>query len=581
MRKSRNAAFGVVEKSEEVDVFCWQKIPLNRDGRTFRIDGYVMVGGVGGIGGGRDGEIEKKGVVGIMVHDKWKGLMGVIEREKRSIGIWLDVGGERKLEVWSVCVEQGQHERFKLREGEGEKVVMRDVNARSERWGDDGVGSDRGGRCIEDWMDEWGYRVGMPRGEVTRISERRGESDSTIDIGVGTGLIEMEGRIREGAIGMDHKVLEMDVRMVEWIIEKEEVERGKVDWERVRVRLKEGRWEEWERKLERCARKELGEVVEEVEGWLEKVEREERGKRRWKYGRKKWRTKDLEEKYEEVKKLEREWENGDRMGGREKMKKKRKEWKEMVEKVKGEHWFRYVEEMGVDEAYKWVKTDRDFVVDLPRIKDEDGVWQEDDEGKGRAIVRGLGKWEELEQEEEGGEWDMEKVLEMEEIEEVMKKQKEKKAPGENGLGGRILKMWWDEERGKGMLWRIYDRSLRLGYLCKRWRRSVGVIMRQPNKPDYSKPNSYRIINLLDVVGKGMERIVVGRLEKWVQKGMGDEQFGARKGRSSMEAVGKLYRCWEEGGRKGILLCMDVMGEYENVGVRKMEERLKGLRVDMY
>ena len=63
--------------------------------------------------------------------------------------------------------------------------------------------------------------------------------------------------------------------------------------------------------------------------------------------------------------------------------------------------------------------------------------------------------------------------------------------------------------------------------------------------------------------------------------MGDEQFGARKGRSSMEAVGRLYRKWEEGGRKGLLLCMDVMGGYENVRVGKMEERLKGIGVDDY
>lgn len=45
-----------------------------------------------------------------------------------------------------------------------------------------------------------------------------------------------------------------------------------------------------------------------------------------------------------------------------------------------------------------MKTDRDFVVDLARIRDEEGKWQEEDERKGRAIVRGLGKREELEQE---------------------------------------------------------------------------------------------------------------------------------------------------------------------------------------
>lgn len=80
----------------------------------------------------------------------------------------------------------------------------------------------------------------MPSGEMTRVSERSGESDSTIDMEVGMGMIEMEGRIREGAIGMDHKMLEMDVRMVDWRIEKEEEEKGKVNWERVKDRLKDG-----------------------------------------------------------------------------------------------------------------------------------------------------------------------------------------------------------------------------------------------------------------------------------------------------------------------------------------------------
>jgi len=39
--------------------------------------------------------------------------------------------------------------------------------------------------------------------------------------------------------------------------------------------------------------------------------------------------------------------------------------------------------------------------------------------------------------------------------------------------------------------------------------------------------------------------------------------------------------WESGGGLGLLLCMDVKGGYENVGVRKMEERLRDLKVDEY
>ncbi|PWW79144.1 hypothetical protein C7212DRAFT_303922, partial [Tuber magnatum] len=56
-------------------------------------------------------------------------------------------------------------------------------------------------------------------------------------------------------------------------------------------------------------------------------------------------------------------------------------------------------------------------------------------------------------------------------------------------------------------------------------------MRKLRKEDYGKPESYRVINLLDVWGKVLERIVGSRLEKWGKRGMGEEQFGARRGRS--------------------------------------------------
>jgi len=47
-----------------------------------------------------------------------------------------------------------------------------------------------------------------------------------------------------------------------------------------------------------------------------------------------------------------------------------------------------------------------------------------------------------------------------------------------------------------------------------WRKSVGIIIRKPNKLDYGLLNSYRVINLLDMVSKLVERIVTSRLEEW-------------------------------------------------------------------
>lgn len=42
----------------------------------------------------------------------------------------------------------------------------------------------------------------------------------------------------------------------------------------------------------------------------------------------------------------------------------------MVDKAEGNYWLRHVEEMRVEKGYKRVKMYRDFVVDIPRIRDE-------------------------------------------------------------------------------------------------------------------------------------------------------------------------------------------------------------------
>jgi len=139
-----------------------------------------------------------------------------------------------------------------------------------------------------------------------------------------------------------------------------------------------------------------------------------------------------------------------------------------------------------------------------------------------------------------------------EVEEMLLKQKDRKVAGENGLGGKVVMVGWKVGWYKDIMMEVVRGSLGLGFVCGRWRRSGGIIMRKPNKQDYRLPNSYRVINLLDVLGKVLERLVARRLEKWGQEEIGDEQYGGRLGRSSLDGVGKLTKRWEEGGRKRVL-----------------------------
>ena len=287
----------------------------------------------------------------------------------------------------------------------------------------------------------------------------------------------------------------------------------------------------------------------------------------------------LEKKRQGVRVKEEKWKRERSEGAKRDMKEERKEYRGMIEEKKARYWLEYLEKVKRGQGFGFVKTDRDLMVDVPAIRGEDGEMVREDKDKEREIVRGLGKREELEQEREGFWEDIE--VEEEDIEEALWKQKDGKAAGVNELSGKVMKELWKKEWGKRVIIWVVEKSLGLGYVPRQFRDGIGVVMRKPNKEYYSLPSSYRVINLLDVWGKCLERVVVERLGNWEKEGLGEEQWGGRKGRSSLEAVAGLLMDWEKGEGLGLLLCIDVRGGYENVGVRKMKERMKGLGVDRY
>ncbi|PWW77115.1 hypothetical protein C7212DRAFT_316970 [Tuber magnatum] len=140
--------------------------------------------------------------------------------------------------------------------------------------------------------------------------------------------------------------------------------------------------------------------------------------------------------------------------------------------------------MGVNDSFKWVKEDRDFVQNLPEIEGEEGKRMVGEEEKGRETRRGLGKREEREREREGF-WERVE-LEEEEVEECHKKQGNIKAAGEDEIGGKVWKEIWKEGKGRKVITGVLKWSLDIDYVLKEFRRALGVVMRKPRKEDYGK-----------------------------------------------------------------------------------------------
>ena len=92
-----------------------------------------------------------------------------------------------------------------------------------------------------------------------------------------------------------------------------------------------------------------------------------------------------------------------REGGKEikrERKVERKDYRMMVEEKKEKYYLEYLEKMKRGEDFGFVKTDRDFMVDVLLIRGEGGDLVREDKDKGREILRKWGKREELGQEEE-------------------------------------------------------------------------------------------------------------------------------------------------------------------------------------
>ena len=58
---------------------------------------------------------------------------------------------------------------------------------------------------------------------------------------------------------------------------------------------------------------------------------------------------------------------------------------------------------------------------------------------------------------------------------------------------------------------VYKILIRNGFHPECWREGTGIILKKLGKPDYSLPKAYRIITLLNCLGKVAEKIMATRL----------------------------------------------------------------------
>jgi hypothetical protein len=156
------------------------------------------------------------------------------------------------------------------------------------------------------------------------------------------------------------------------------------------------------------------------------------------------------------------------------------------------------------------------------------------------------------------------------------------APGISGLTGRAWRWTWDVM--DDTIYHLIRLCADTGYHPKAWRTSIAVALQKPNR-DYSLPRSYRLIQLLEVLGKVLERIQARRLAYIAAKHrlFPTTQYGGIPNRSAQDALLSIVHdievAWNH-KRVVTMLTFDITGFFDNIPHSHLIDTLRNMNIPL-
>ena len=131
------------------------------------------------------------------------------------------------------------------------------------------------------------------------------------------------------------------------------------------------------------------------------------------------------------------------------------------------------------------------------------------------------------------------------------------------------------------IYQLYSKLINTGYHPIIWRQATGAILKKPNKPDYTIPKAYRVISLLNCLGKVSERILAKRLGYLAETTslLHQSQIGDRLKKSAIDAALLLNNEIELNKQlklKSSVLLVDIRGAFDHVAKNQLLTILKEL-----
>jgi hypothetical protein len=172
---------------------------------------------------------------------------------------------------------------------------------------------------------------------------------------------------------------------------------------------------------------------------------------------------------------------------------------------------------------------------------------------------------------------------LEEIDEIVKKLKNNKAPGPDKITNRLIKKL--PKRGLDYIQFIINSCLRLNYFPTTWKAASVIPIPKPNK-NRTDPASYRPISLLSSISKILEKVMLNRLQRHIDhhKIIPDEQCGFRKGLSTNHQIHRVISSAHKAlaSKKSTgLIALDIEKAYDRIWTNGLVSKMIELKFPPY
>ena len=154
-----------------------------------------------------------------------------------------------------------------------------------------------------------------------------------------------------------------------------------------------------------------------------------------------------------------------------------------------------------------------------------------------------------------------------EVQDTLKSTSNTSAPGPSGIGYKILK--WALSAAPDEFVAIIRASVKLGIHHPSWKESLVCVIAKAKKPSYADPKAWRPIQLLECMGKLVEKIVARRIiyDLGRHNLSPMEQFGGRSNSSCYDAAISLTHDIQMAKKNKLIssfLAVDVKGFFDHI-----------------